>query len=205
MENQSSKIIFFKARSLAGRLSAALEFVEKNFKVLFKFTSLLVLPIAILFSFMYVFLGDPSEKLKDMSSVGSELWYMVAVGIITLLSLLCSMGLSSMLYTLIKEYLVRDSISNLTFKEIKSAYISNFKRYLISSIVLIGFSVLFSVAIFYGIMVSLWTLVFIIPVFLYIIVPMLYIQLIYQFEEITIGAAIKKAFKLGTRNWEVQF
>lgn len=201
MENQSSKIIFFKTRSLAGRLSAALEFVEKNFKVLLKFTSFLVLPIAILFSFMYVFLGDPAERLHDIHSIEAEMPYLVAICFISLLVILCAWGLISMLYTLIKEYWARDTIANLTFKDVKSAYISNLKRYFISSMVLLVFSVLLAVVIFFCTIYSLWTLVISIPVILYFVVPMYYVQLIYQFEDITIGAAIKKSFKFGTQNW----
>ncbi len=53
MENQTSKIVFYKSRSLAGRFSAAFDFIENNFKVLAKFSSFIILPVAVLLSLFF--------------------------------------------------------------------------------------------------------------------------------------------------------
>lgn len=202
MENQSTKIILFKDRSLAGRLSASLEFVEKNFKVLLKFCSIFILPIALIISFTYVYLGDPSVRLGDIRHLTPDIYgyiaYLFFVFLIYVFGLIC---LTSMVYTLLKEYSARESLANITFGEIKELFIANIKRFIVLCLVItllyipfIGLAVLCAVF-------SLWTLFISIPILIYLCIPVRYMQAIYLFEEISMKDAIKKGFVLGTANW----
>lgn len=202
MENQSSKIIFLKTRSLAGRLSVAFEFIEKNFKVLFKFSALFCLPIGIITSLFYVLLGDPSLVLSAKLTLSPEMYrYFAIFMLFTLLVLFGSFCMKSMTYTLLKEYPLHNSIADLTFKQIKNQLVDNLKRLFVISSVLIFFCALYFTLFITLVLMNLWFLILVIPVFFYLIIPFSYIQEVYMFEKVSVKVAIRKGFVLGTANW----
>jgi len=124
------------------------------------------------------------------------------------ISLICMVGnilFKGLLYTLVKEYPLRESIARLTFKEIKDKLIKNTKRFFIVNLVLFVF-ILVYFALTGGLLtLSKWTLLFSIPFCLFLIVPFTYAQEIYLFEDIKVFAAVKKGFKLGIPNWAGTF
>jgi len=73
MENQSSKIIFYKSRSLAGRFSAAFDFIENNLKVLVKLSSFILLPLAILVSLLFTIFGNIVLEVNQVKGITPEL------------------------------------------------------------------------------------------------------------------------------------
>ncbi len=206
MENQSSKIIFYKSRSLAGRFSAAFDFIEKNLKVLVKLSSFILLPLAILVSLLFTIFGNIALDINEVKGFTPELikYFILLLAI----CLICAMGnilFKGLLYTLVKEYPLRDSIAHISFKEIKSKLIKNTKRFFVVNLVLFVFIVIYFALIGGLLALSKWTLLFSIPFCLFLIVPFTYAQEIYLFEDIKVFAAIKKGFKLGIPNWAGTF
>ncbi len=202
MENQTSKIVFFKSRSLAGRLSAAFDFIEKNLKILVKLSSFILVPMAALISFCYIFFGNLAVQIKDVKSFTPELYkYLIGLAIILVICLVGAIFFKGLLYTLVKEYLLRDSIARISFKEIKKNFLHNTKRFFFINLA-IAVLVLLYYAIILGLMfLSKWTLVLTFPFFIFIIIPFIYSEQIYMFEDIKLLKAVKKGFQMGAPNW----
>lgn len=206
MENQSSKIIFYKSRSLAGRFSAAFDFIENNLKVLVKLSSFILLPLAIFVSLLFTIFGNIALEVNQVKGITPELVkYLILILVISLICMVGNILFKGLLYTLVKEYPLRESIARLTFKEIKDKLIKNTKRFFIVNLVLFVF-ILVYFAVTGGLLVlSKWTLLFSVPLCLFLIVPFTYAQEIYLFEDIKVFTAVKKGFKLGIPNWAGTF
>jgi len=206
MENQASKIVFYKSRSLAGRFSAAFDFIENNLKILVKFSSFILLPMAILVSFLFSTFSNLAMQVNQVKSFTPELTkYLIVAFVIALICIVGSIFFKGLLYTLVKEYPLRDSIARLSFKDIKNKLVLNTKRFFIVNLVLLVFVIIFFVLLIGLFFLTPWTLVIMVPLLLFIMIPFTYAQEIYLFEDVKVMAAVKKGFKLGIPNWAGTF
>ena len=198
MNNQNSTIVFLKSRSFAGKLSASFKFVNENFKVLFKFGSYILLPVSIVLAALFLvwshFSGDPLSAGYIASSV-------VAV----ILSFVGGSIFYAFLFSCIKEYKQEGYIGNITLSKIKSSLIDNFRR-------VIGASVIVTVCMFVLITLtvvlatlSVYTLILMVPVLLFLFVPLVYVIYLFVLENISFAEAVKDAFKIGVPTWSSTF
>ena len=120
MENQTSKIVFYKSRSLAGRFSAAFDFIENNFKILVKLGSFILLPMAVIISLLFNMFGNLALEAQQAKSFTPELTkYLIALFLFVLVNIVGSVLFKGLVYTLVKEYPLRDSLERIQFKSIK--------------------------------------------------------------------------------------
>ena len=206
MENQASKIVFYKSRSLAGRFSVAFDFIENNLKVLVKFSSFILLPVAVLVSLLFTTFSNLALQVNQLKSFTPELTkYLILIFVVALIGIVGSILFKGLLYTLVKEYPLRDSIASLSFKDIKGKILLNTKRFFIVNLVLLVFVIIYFALLAGLFLLTPWTLVVTVPLLLFIMIPFTYAQEIYLFEEIKVMAAVKKGFKLGIPNWAGTF
>jgi hypothetical protein len=206
MENQTSKIVFYKSRSLAGRFSAAFDFIENNFKVLAKFSSFIILPVAVLISLFFIVYNNFAAQIVQGNIGSSGLTkYLVLVSALVLVCIIGDILFKGTVFALVKEYSLRESIERLSFKEMKNKLVANIKRFLIVNLVLALLLIVYMALLAGLIFLSPWTLVFTFPFLLFITIPFTYAQEIYMFEDIKVMAAVKKGFKLGIPNWAGTF
>jgi len=206
MEKQTSKIVFYKSRSLAGRFSAAFDFIENNFKVLAKFSSFIILPVAVLLSLFFIVYNNLAAQIVQGNIAASVLTQYIAL--VSALVLVCIIGdilFKGTVFALVKEYSLRESIARLSFKEMKNKLVANIKRFLIISLVLALLFIVYMALLAGLVFLSPWTLVLTFPFLLFITIPFTYAQEIYMFEDIKAMAAVKKGFKLGVPNWAGTF
>ena len=206
MENQTSKIVFYKSRSLAGRFSAAFDFIENNFKVLAKFSSFIILPVAVLLSLFFIVYNNFAAQIVQGNIAASGLTqYVALVYALVLVGIVGDILFKGTVFALVKEYSLRESIARLSFKEMKNKLVANIKRFLIVSLVLALLLIVY-VALLAGLLfLSPWTLVLTFPFLLFITIPFTYAQEIYMFEDVKVMTAVKKGFKLGIPNWAGTF
>ena len=206
MENQTSKIIFFKSRSLAGRFSAAFDFIENNLKVLVKLCSFILLPLAVLVSLLFTIFSNLAIQVQQVKSVTPEITkYLALICVIVLICAIGNIFFKGILYTLVKEYPLRESLARLSFKDIRSKIVFNSKRFFIVNLLLLVFTIIYLALLASLMLLSPWTLILTVPLLFFIMIPFTYAQEIYLFEEIKVLAAIKKGFKLGIPNWAGTF
>lgn len=206
MENQTSKIVFYKSRSLAGRFSAAFDFIENNFKVLAKFSSFIILPVAVLLSLFFIVYNNFAAQIVQGNITASGLTkYIVFISAIVFICIVGDILFKGTVFALVKEYSLRESIARLSFKEMKSKLVTNTKRFLIVSLVLALLFIVYMALLAGLLFLSPWTLVLTFPFLLFITIPFTYAQEIYMFEDIKVMAAVKKGFKLGIPNWAGTF
>ena len=207
MENQASKIVFFKSRSLAGRFSSAFDFIENNLKVLVKLSSFILVPTAFIVAFLFTTFSNLIIQAFQAKTAPTVLLtkYLILLLSIALISIIGDILFKGLLFLLVKEYSLRDSIARLSFKGIKDKLILNTKRFFIVSLVLFVLMIVYF-ALFAGLLIlSKWTLLLTVPLLLFLIIPFTYTQVIYMFEELNVMAALKKGFRLGIPNWAGTF
>lgn len=198
MDNQNSTIVFSKSRSFAGKLSASLKFVNDNFRVLFKLGSYILLPFSVILAALFAAQFYYSYAL---SSAG----YIALIIAVVLLSIIGGSVFYAFLFTCLQEYKKEGYIGNLTFSKIRSALIVNSRKMLLVSVatclcvcILIGLTVALAV-------LSMYTLILMIPLFFFLLIPLVYIGYLYILEDITFVASIKEAFKIGVPTWSSTF
>ena len=198
MNNQISKIEFFKLRSLSGKLSDTFKFVNENLNVLVKLSSYILLPLALLLGLFIVVQNKITDMRMLMSLPEGELITLFAFGLLGILVALLGVSIFvALIYTLIHEYQVRDSISLLSLRDIKKLLIVNIKKiwHLIPVFILI-FAVFL---VFTGVLakLSFYTLIVTIPLFFILSIPLSYTGYIYLYEDIKLFPAVWKSYKIG--------
>lgn len=206
MATQTTKIIFYKTRSIAGRFAAAFDFIENNFKIIVKYGSLILMLTAVLNALLLAISGNSVLKYFQFgfSTQGSIRLLLIIAGI-TFIYLAGNILFNGIIYTLVKEYPQRDSLERIQFKEIKNKIILNSKRFLMINVVFILFGILFSILLIGMFMLSVWTLLLFIPLIIFIFIPFAYTQQIFMFEEIKVMKALKKGLRMGWYNWSGTF
>lgn len=192
MDTETSNAAFFKSRSLPGRLSVAFKFINENFKYLLKQGSFILLPISVIQAFCMVYFKDIATV-----SVGN----IVALSVIILVTLAGSVLFCAFIYSSLQEYIKLGYVPTYKLKDIKTSLLRNAGRVLlIYMIMLVCFLLLLALC---GILLtlSLYTMIIVVPLLLFVIVPIGYAILIYLFEDKGIIATIKKSFRLGIPNW----
>lgn len=198
MDNQNSTIAFLKSRSFAGKLSASFKFVNENFKVLFKFGSYILLPVSILLAALFL---AWSHFSSEPSSAGYILLAIAAV----ILSFMGGGLFYAFLFSCIKKYKEEGYIGNITLLKIKSLLIANFRRVILALVIVtVCMFVLITLTVAFA-MLSLYTLILMVPVLFFLYVPFVYVIYLFVLEDISFMHAVKDAFKIGTPAWSSTF
>lgn len=198
MNDQISKIEFFKLHSLSGKLSDSFKFINGNFNVLVKLSSYILLPLA-LFLGLFTIVQNKITDVQMLMSLPKEEF--ITFLVLCLLGLIVTLfGVSifaSLIYTLIREYQVRDSISFLSLRDIKKPLIANAKKIWILLPVFILIFIIFFVLTGVLAKLSLYTLIVTVPLFFILSIPLAYTGYIYIYEDIKAFPAIWKSYKIG--------
>ncbi|MEG2573860.1 MAG: hypothetical protein RSA44_04265 [Bacteroides sp.] len=195
MDTQISQTAFFKSRSLAGRLSASFQFINKNFSLLLKLSSFILLPMAVL-SALYMAVYPSNSTFVGVSVVQTIAFALV--GIVCFVSFFL---FNSFLYSVIQKYAELGVVPNLTLKNMKLLLITNAKKLLLIWLVFAALFILYGALVCGLAYLSLYTLLLTIPLFFFLIMPLSYTNFIYLYEGTSIVASFKKSFKLGLPSW----
>lgn len=198
MDNQNSTIVFSKSRSFAGKLSASFKFINENFKVLFKLGSYILLPVSVILAALFLvwshFEGEPS-------SAG----YIVSAVIAVIISFVSGSVFYAFVFTCIMEYKQEGYIGNITLSKIKALLIKNFRKILLVLVVVTACMLLLITLTVALAILSLYTLILMIPVLFFLLVPLVYVCYLFALEDISLGKAVKEAFKIGIPTWSSTF
>lgn len=210
MESQKVKVAMYAKRSFEDKMNASFDFIKENWKPLFKFTTYLILPLCLIqaLSLNEVMGGSMAAAMSNVNTTDLNLFanygigFWMNYGLSILCSMIGSMILSSLIYALIRTYNDReDRLEGITLSALKPLLLKNMgkmlKMILLATLVMIiavGVLVLLAV-------LTPFTLILTIPLFIACMVPMALLSPIYLFENIGIWAAFKKTFRLGFATW----
>lgn len=208
---QKPKIQLYVKRSFSEKLSATLDYLSENGKILFKFISYLLLPLCMvqalgINTFMeYTF----KEAVGDEVYSDHERLFTMIAGYAVFMIAICigSMLCSAVVYGLMRLYNERPerlagvtigSFRPLLMKELKRSFILGIMLILASGLViavipLMGF--IFGT----GGIISVLFLIYIVLVVC--MIPLSLSYPIYLIEDISVFSAISKAFRLGFKTW----
>ncbi len=203
MEEQKPKIVFYKRRQMGEKLNAAIDFMKENWRVLFKMSMYIIVPLALLQGLSYSrsitqIIGDSLFESQDPS---------LGEAFINLLSAIGGLYLSAIVYTLMKRYNEREErLQGVTFAEIAPEVNKGAGRLILfgfsASILFLG--VIFIMFIFGGLFPgTIYFFIFLLLVFLFVVcIPLLLFPAVYLFEkDITLINAWKQTYRLGFATW----
>lgn len=207
-QQQSTKIKFYVKRSFGEKLNASFDFIKQNWKPLLKFSTYLVLPLCLLQAVsLNKFMGIYTGIMENVEA-GAADWEMFTASFIAnyllviLLAIVGGMLMTSTIYGLIRIYNERENgLQELTFQELKPYLFRNMKRYLITVVVGFLLIIVYSVLIVLLAMATPYTLILTIPALFVLAVPLAMLVPVYLFEDIGIGQAVDKTFRLGMATW----
>ncbi|MDR0845558.1 MAG: hypothetical protein LBN71_10070 [Tannerella sp.] len=213
MEYPNPKIRFYQVRTFGEKLNITFDFFREAWKPLLKSTLYLILPICLIQAFGINAIMRFSFAMGASSGAGSDFWqdsdiwkFFINYSVYMLCYLVGSCLLSALIYTLMQEYQRRETrLLDIQLSDFKEPLIKNTWKMLRMS--LLFFGVILLVALIIGILAAMssWTLILTLPVMVVgliaVIVPVSLAPAFYIFEDMPLGATIRKAFRYGFAAW----
>lgn len=212
MNNESSpKIPFYKVRSFSEKMDTSFAFVKENWKVILKYATYLLLPIALLQSFnMNKVTGLDTIEMQNALLENPESFmfgpefssYLITVSISSLIGLVGMLILMSLLFALMKSYNDRpEGLSGVTWNNLGSLFMRGVGRNLLLAIM--SFVVLILSGVLLGLFgsISEYTLIVYIPVLFAFLVALSLWGPVYLFEDKGIFGAFGRSLRLGFATW----
>lgn len=207
MDTQKAKIPFYAVRSFGEKINTSFDFIKENWKVLLKYSTYLILPIALLqaLSLNTVVSGYMGLAFIDSYDVNPETFGVKLIASYFLTMLFAVLGyllISSLVFALIKIYNEREGgLQGITFAEIKPVLFRNMGR-----LFLLGFigAILVSlIIVVIGLLawLTLFTLLLTIPALFAFLIAFSMWAPVYLFEEIDFGNSLAKGLRLGFLTW----
>lgn len=211
MESQRPKIAMYAKRPFGEKLNASFDFIKENWKQLFKYSTYLILPVCLIQAANFSGLMGSMTNFTAMQTAGNATANPLAAlgpafalnyaGVV-FFSCLGALLLTSLIYAMVRLYNEREErLNGITFSDIKPLLLHNVKRLFIMGI-MIGF--LFLVAFILVVLLVVltpFTLLLTLPLLFAFMVPLALMAPVYLFENISLGAAFKKTFRLGFATW----
>lgn len=210
MESQKAKVAMYAKRSFGDKMNASFDFIKENWKLLFKFTTYLILPLCLIQalslnglmngSMSAVMSSAQSGNANPFAGYGAMFW--ANYGLSILCYMVGSIILSSLVYSLIMTYNNRDErLEGITLSALKPLLFTNMGKMLKLTLFAILLMIIVMAAIVLLAYLSLFTLIFTFPLLIACLVPVALFTPIYLFENIGLMDALKKTFRLGFATW----
>ena len=193
------------------RLNASFDFIKENWKQLFKYSTYLILPICLIQAANFSgLMGSMTDITAMQASGGISDNPLAALGPsfalnyagVIFFSCLGALLMTSLIYAMVRLYNEREErLNGVVFGDIKSLLLRNIKRLFLMGI---ACSFLFIFAVIFIVLLAVltpFTLILTIPLLFAFMVPLALMAPIYLFEDISLGEAFAKTFRLGFATW----
>ena len=206
MTSEKSLIKLYRTRTFGEKISDTFDFVRENWRILLKFITYLLLPVALVQTFCsnnfmsgymqtFAMIGSGSPDLNEM------LPWLSSLALMTLTMYVGIILLTALVYTMMQEYEQRPGLQGITFADLKSGILSKIGRQVI---LLITSIVLYAVIIMIAALMIAISPVLILPAILIAVIalPLFVLVLpIYLFEKTGLISAYAKSIRLGWKTW----
>jgi hypothetical protein len=187
-------------------MNVTFDFLRENLKPLLKFSFYVILPLCLIQSFML----DSSMRVYSGAFDGDGRTGFVSIasqhGMLILCTLLGSVLLSALVYSLLRTYERRDGhLQGLVFDDFRELFLVNCVK--VARITLFVFAVMIAAiaAVWLLAWMSLWTLAMTLPLLLggliAVMIPFALFTPLYLFEDLPFAAALRKSMKYGFSAW----
>lgn len=200
---EKERLEIYRERVFGDKLNATFDFIRENWRVMLRYMTYMMLPLACVLGVTMSSLTASYMRIVAMRQGDESLPGILASYAATmLLYVLASLLLGSLVYSLMRIYRERKNrLNDLQWSELKPTFWRVFKRMLVLGLCFLGLYVLVVLAIVLLVLLTPWTLLLTIPAFLVGVLPLAYWAPAYVFEDISVFAALKKAFRLGFPTW----
>ena len=211
MESQKPKIAMYVKRPFGEKLNASFDFIKENWKQLFKYSTYLILPICLIQAANFSgLMGSMTDITAMQASGGISDNPLAALGPsfalnyagVIFFSCLGALLMTSLVYAMVRLYNEREErLNGIVFGDIKSLLLRNIKRLFLMGI---ACSFLFIFAVVIVVLLAVltpFTLILTISLLFAFMVPLALMAPIYLFEDISLGEAFAKTFRLGFATW----
>ncbi len=196
MDTESSFVTFYKVRTLAGRLSAGMKFINDNLRLLLKLSAPIILPVALAASFYALFLHEISRSVPVWA-----VCTLLFAGIILIGGSLTV----SLWFALLEKYQESGYLPPYRLKDLKVLLPTGFKRaFRMVFFLFVLYSVWASLFFFMGLW-SIYTWFVLIPVSIFMLVPFSLYPYVYMLGKKKLIASLKEIFRIGIRYWGSTF
>lgn len=211
MELQKPKVAMYVKRPFGEKMNASFDFIKENWKPLLKYSTYLMLPICLIQALNLNGLMGGALNLSQLMNVNAlEADSTASTGIMffvhylayILLSVIGTILLCALTYTLIQKY--NDSeerLQGVTWATLNPLLFRNVQKLILLSLATTG--LVFVVVAFVVVLavLTLYSLILTIPFLIACCVPLALLFPVYLFEDISVGGAFKKTFRLGFATW----
>jgi len=204
MKTELRLIKLYRTRRFGEKISDTFDFIRENWRPVLKYTTYLLLPVALIEAFcMAHFMTGYEQSVLSMSGGKPNLTEVMSwassFGVYMLLQFAGSILLYALLYTMMQLYEQRaDRLQNITFDDLRSSVIRMCGRGLVLLVSgLVPFGVIGGLVVF--LMIAVSPLMFLLAVLAFPLFVLAYP--IYLFEQTGIISAYAKSVRLGWKTW----
>ena len=196
METEALRNEIYKSRSLAGRVTAAFRFINANFSYLFKRSSYILVPLALVQALYFaLFAANPAPSVASL----------VASVLVTVLTIAGNLLFYSFLYTALQNYAEAGNLPVLPLKEMWTPVLRNAKKlFYVGFFIVLFYGCLLLIS-WLGALASIYTLIVILPLAVFLLVPLSFFGFRYVLEPEEMGIAFRKSYRMGITFWGSTF
>lgn len=198
---EKERIEIYRERVFGDKLNATFDFVRENWRPLVKYATYMMLPLACVLG-----LTMKSVMTYYMRAIAmrndSVVDFLVPYALTILFYVIATLVLAGLLYAMMRLYRERrNRLQELTWGELSPTFWRVFRRMLLLSVCFLVVYVLAILVLVLMARLSLWTMLLTVPALIVCAFPMAYWAPAYAFEELSVFAALKKAYRLGFPTW----
>jgi hypothetical protein len=195
------KIEFYKERTFSEKIDDTFTFVKENWKVLLKYNVIVILPLTLILTFFFNKVALSPEGFQQHTTlIGNEaiLDMFQRIAPLSGISFIVTWIFYALQTTLIKAYIDHENnFEGILWKDIQQSFFHNIGRFFILGIVTTLIFILAVVVVTLLAIISLYTLIITIPLFIIGIIPMVMIMPYYMYQPDGIMTAVRNGYRLG--------
>lgn len=206
MTSEKTLIKLYRTRRFGEKISDTFDFVRENWRVLLKYITYLLLPVALVEAFcMNNFMSGYMQAITMIGSGSSDfasmLPMMSSLGLSMVVMFVGTILLTALVYTMMEKYEQRPGLQGITFADLKSGMMRKIGRQVI--LLITGF-VIYAIITALLVLMMVFSRYMILPaiVVAVIVIPLFVLALpVYLFENKGLISAYAKSVRLGWKTW----
>lgn len=195
------KMKFYKKRTFSEKIDDTFTFLKDNWKVLFRYNAVFILPFSLIMAFfLYKVVMTPEAFQPHSDQLGSRLIFVIfrRIAPVSGSGIIVTWIMYALQFTLIKFYMDRENgLEGILWQEIKQDFFHNMKKLFILGIAI---SVILVLAVLAMILIagfSFYSLFITIPLFIIGIIPFGMVLPYYLYHSEGVVSAVRNGYRLG--------
>ena len=206
MNTEHKLIKLYRTRTFSEKMSDTFDFVRENLRILLKYITYLLLPVALvqtfcMTNFMTGYLQTINVMVSGKSNPAEMASWMLSMALMVLVMYVGMILLVAMVYSMMQLYEQRPGLQGITFADIKTSFFRMSGRQLVLLVTNIVFYLVFALIIVVMVAISPYMILPAVVLSIVVMPLLVLVYPVYLFETMGVISAYAKGIRLGWKTW----